>query len=98
MRLWGRLSRPTPGWTRTGVHNVHFVQGVELEKVEFFCEALGSLQPTFTWLYITRIGVHNVHCVQGVELEKMEFFCEALGSPQPAGQRLEFIVQLCAGS
>jgi hypothetical protein len=26
------------------------VQGVELEKVEFFCEALGSPQPTYTWL------------------------------------------------
>jgi len=26
------------------------MQGVELEKVEFFCEALGSPQPTYTWL------------------------------------------------
>ncbi len=32
------------------VHCVHCVQGVELEKVEFFCEALGSPQPTYTWL------------------------------------------------
>jgi hypothetical protein len=40
------------------------------EKVEFFCEALGSPQPTYTWL-------------DRVELEKVEFFCEALGSPQP---------------
>ncbi len=51
--------------------------------MEFFCEALGSPQPTYTSLGCTRIGVHNVHCVQGVELEKVEFFCEALGSPQP---------------
>jgi hypothetical protein len=29
---------------------VNCVQGVELEKVEFFCEALGSPQPTYTWL------------------------------------------------
>jgi hypothetical protein len=50
VRLWGPPSQFTRGCTRIGVHNVRCVQGVELEKVEFFCEALGSPQPTYTWL------------------------------------------------
>ncbi len=50
MRPWDRPSQPSRGCRRIGVHNVHCVQGVGLEKVEFFCEALGSPQPTYTWL------------------------------------------------
>jgi hypothetical protein len=72
------------------------VQGVELEKVEFFCEALGLFQPIYRWL--GRDWSSWLNCVQGVELEKVEFFCEALRSLLPAGQRLEFIVKLYGGS